>query len=111
MDSQPLWRARESGSYRFYQKDERGDPPSFPRRADDRRGVHLLAQRFSPNLPRRARLQPEVEYGLDERHSEILLEGVGPPQIRTQQADVFATLRIYGKFHAFLLPRRGRARK
>ena len=37
-----------------------------PGRVDNRRGIHRLARRLAACLPGRARLQPEVEHGLDE---------------------------------------------
>ena len=40
-----------------------------PGRGDDRRGVHLVAGREPSRAPRRSRLQPQVEHGLDARHA------------------------------------------
>ena len=69
MDSQRFRRARESGCHRVFEAAERSAARAASRRADDRRGIHVLAGGFAPHLHRRARIRFEMEHGLDERHA------------------------------------------
>ena len=71
MDSQPVRRARKPGGHRLHQAAQRSPARAPSRRADDRRGIHVLAGRFAPHLRRRPRLRSEMEHGLDERHAAL----------------------------------------
>ncbi len=53
-------------------------------RDDGRRGVHGLAGRLAPDLPRRPRLRLQVEHGVDERLAALHVQGSGPPQVTTR---------------------------
>ena len=56
-------------------------------------------------------LQPQVEHGLDERHSPISLERPGPPQVRPRLAHLQHDLRVHRELHPAALARRSRARQ
>src|SRR5260370_14518897 len=47
-----------------------------------------------------------MEHGLDERYAKLLFPRSRPSQIRTQQTNLLAALRLHGKLLASLLPRR-----
>ena len=52
---------------------ERGRLRPRAGRDDDRGGVDRVARRLAADLPRRARLRPQVEHGLDARHARVRL--------------------------------------
>ena len=81
MDSQRIRRTRKSGSHRVPEAAERSAARAASRRADDRRGIHLVAGRFAPHLHRRPGLRFEMEHGLDERHAAIFRARSDPPAI------------------------------
>ena len=66
---QHVRRQREPRGDRLPQAAQRALPPRASRRPDHRRGVDELVGRLAADLPRRPRLQPQVEHGLDERHA------------------------------------------
>ena len=74
-------------------------------------GVHRLAGRLAPDLPRRPRLRLQVEHGLDARHARVLPAGPGLPPLAPPRADVLAGLRVHGELHPAAVARRGRARQ
>ena len=76
-----------------------------------RRGVDRLAGRLAPDLPRRARLQLQVEHGLDARHAGLLPARAGAPQLPPRRADVQPHVRVQRELHPAALARRGRARQ
>ena len=50
---------------------QRAGLPRVPRRADHRRGVHVVADGVAAALPRRPGVRPEVGHGLDARHPRL----------------------------------------
>ena len=69
VDPEPVRRPREPRRDPLPAHAERSGLPRASRRADDRRGIDRLADGVAPDLPRRPRLRPEVEHGLDARHA------------------------------------------
>ena len=95
-----LARGRGVGAERVRRpREPRGDPlPArgehgavrpVPRRAHDRRGVDRLPRRVAAGAPRRPRLRPQVEHGLDARHARVLLarsRSIGATTITTSRS-------------------------
>ena len=79
--------------------------------ADDRRGIDRLAGRHPAHPPRRPRLPPEVEHGLDARQSRLHLPGRDLPVLAPQRDDVLADVRLLRAVRAADLARRGGARQ
>ena len=72
MGAEPVRADGEPGGHRFHQGDQRGRLPASSVGVADRRGIDVLARRLSADRPRRPRLRPQVEHGLDERHAGLL---------------------------------------
>ena len=72
-----------------------------PRRPDDRRGIDELVGRLAPDLPRRPRLQPQVEHGLDERHARYMSKD---PVYRKYEHGSLTFSMIYAFNENFMLP-------
>ena len=111
VDPQPLRRSRESRGGRVPQAAEPRRVPRPPRHADDRRGIHRLADGVAADLPRRPRLRPEVEHGLDARHARVLPAGPDAPQVPPQPAHLQPLVRLQRELRAAALARRGGARQ
>ncbi len=60
----------------FLQELNTRGPRGSTRRARDRRGVHRLGRRHAAGAPRRPRLHPQVEHGLDARHARLLVQPI-----------------------------------
>ena len=69
MGSQRPRRPRKPQSHHLFAEDERRNLPPVSRRANHRRGIHLLADGLPAHAYRRARLRAEVGHGLDARHA------------------------------------------
>ncbi len=65
-------RPREPRGHRVHQGDERRGVRRAPRRDDHRRGEHVVAHGEPARRPRRARVHPQVEHGVDARHAGVL---------------------------------------
>ena len=76
MDPQPVRRPGERRGDRFPAALQRDGVRSVPRRPDDRRGVHRLADGLAPDLRGGTGLRHEVGHGVDARHA--CLHGPGP---------------------------------
>ena len=85
--------------------------PRLPRRADDRRGIHRLADGVAADLPRRPRLRPQVGHGLDARHAAVLPAGPDASQVPSQPAHLPHLVRVHRELRAAAVARRGGARQ
>ena len=79
---------------------------SSTRRVDHCRRIDRLGRRFQAHLSRWARFQPQVEHGLDERHSAVHATRTHPPRLPSRRTHLLADLRLHRKFRAALLARR-----
>ena len=70
-----------------------------------------MAEGHPPGRPRRPRLHPQVEHGLDARHARVLPARPGPPQVPPPRPHLRAALRLHRELRAAAQPRRGRARQ
>ncbi|CAA9467210.1 MAG: GH13_9 / GH13_8 / GH13 / CBM48 / GH13_ 10 / GH13_36, partial [uncultured Solirubrobacteraceae bacterium] len=111
VDPQPLRRPGEPRGRRLPQGVQRGGARGRARRHLRRRGVHGVAGRLAPDVPRRARVRLQVEHGLDARHAGVLPAGARLPQVPPPRADLLARLRLQRELHPAAVPRRGRARQ
>ena len=71
----------------------------------------LVADGLPPHLPRRSRLRLQVEYGVDERHLALYVQGPDPSSLPSQPFDVRPALRVHRKLHPADFARRGGARQ
>ena len=83
----------------------------FPDIADHRRGIDRVAAGVAADLPRRPRLRPEVEHGLDARHARLLQARPGPPQVSPRRAHLQPVVRLPRELRAAALARRSGARQ
>ena len=80
---------------------QRAHPRPRPRGDLGGGGVHGLAGRLAPHLPRRPRVRLQVEHGLDARHARILLQGPGLPALLPPPAHLQP---LYAFSENFILP-------
>ena len=74
----------------------------YPGHADHRRGVDRVAAGVAADLPRRPRLRPEVEHGLDARHAATTCKR--DPVYRKYHHDELTFRLLYAFNENFVLP-------
>ena len=112
VDSEPVRRAREPRGGVVPAAAQHADARPRARHDDDRRGIDLVAGGQPPGLRRRARLQLQVEHGLDARHARSTSsEDPGAPALAPRPDHVLDALRVHRELRAAVLARRGRARQ
>ncbi len=111
LDSKRVRRPRKPLRHRHGQGVQRASPPATPGRAHHRRGIDRLARRLAAHIPRRPRLQPQVEHGLDERYPALHAARANPPQVSSRRAHVQPDLRLPRKLRPAVFARRSRARQ
>src|SRR5580704_508689 len=98
MDSESIWRTRESGGDCIPEAVERGAACAASRCVDDRGGIDGMACSLAANVCGRAGIRFEVEYGMDERHAELHRTRSHSPAISPQRTYIFDDLRVLRKF-------------
>src|SRR6266540_2166330 len=80
-----------------------------PRRSDDRRGIHGVADGLASHARGGPGFRHEVGHGLDERHPQLHAPRSHSPQVPPHGADVPGDVRLLGELPAPSVARRGRA--
>ena len=111
VDPQQVRRQREPGGGCFHQAVQRDRPRPPSRHAHHCRRIYRLARGLQSHVSRRARLQHEMEHGMDERYPQVFRRRPRLSQIPSEQPYLCAAVRLHRELYSRPLSRRGGLRE